>query len=279
MAENKKTQPSKDNSFWGNVKTILIAFGIAMVLRLIIAEPFKIPSGSMKPNLLIGDYLYVSKYSNGYSLYSIPQMPDFLGGNYESQLFHWMRDQGWFSGRLFGKTFETGQVAVFHGTPTMSEDNKHKLFIKRVIGKPGDRVQVKRGVVYINGVECKQERIQDYQEETESGRLENVAQFVETMPNGYQHTILRRDLDGVSIVNNTPEYDIPAGYYFMMGDNRDASGDSRHQASDMGSVPVEQFLGPAQFTWFSVKYGIFDLWKIWEWPEIIRGSRIFKWIK
>jgi len=274
----KKTKPKKD-SFWESSKTILVAFGVAMVLRLIIAEPFKIPSGSMKPTLLIGDYLYVSKYTNGYSLYSIPQMPEFLGGNYESKLFHWMRDQGWFSGRIFGKPFEIGQVAVFHGTPTMGEDNKHKLFIKRVVGQPGDRVQVRQGVLYINEVPCPQRRIEDYQEETESGRLESVAQFIEIMPNGYEHLILRRDLEGSSDVNNTPEYKVPEGHYFMMGDNRDASGDSRHRASDMEFVPFEQFLGPAQFTWFSVKYGIFDLWKVWEWPSIIRGSRIFKWIK
>src|SRR5262245_22495767 len=167
------------------VKTILIALLIAFGIRTVAFEPFNIPSGSMIPTLLIGDYLFVSKYSYGYSTYSLP---------YGIKLF---------SGRVFGKDPERGDVAVFK----LPRDNKTD-YIKRIIGLPGDRVQVKQGTLYINGEAVQRERIEDFVD-TDSGYTRRVLQYIETLPNGRKHRILEEQADN-GPVDNTPEFLVPA---------------------------------------------------------------------
>ncbi|HYZ64885.1 MAG TPA: signal peptidase I, partial [Acetobacteraceae bacterium] len=184
-----------------NVKTIIYAGLIAIGIRTVAFEPFNIPSGSMIPTLLVGDYLFVSKYSYGYSRYSLPFSPDL------------------FSGRIFGRLPERGDVAVFK-TPS----NNQTDYIKRIVGLPGDRIQVRGGRLVINGVEAPRQLVGDYIY-SEDGRRTMAAEFMETLPNGRTHPILKLTEGGYA--NNTPEFRVPDGHVFAMGDNRDNSLDSR----------------------------------------------------
>lgn len=252
---NKELQITKDKkkSWKDSWLSILVAVLIAVGLRTFLAEPFSIPSTSMVPSLLVGDYLYVSKYSYGYSRYSFPFGPPL------------------FKGRILGTKPETGQVAVFMGAR-----DPDVRYIKRVIGTPGDIVEIKKGVVYINGKEATQKRIEDYVEKTVVGRHKRVAQYIETLPNGVEHKIIREDPTGMVPEDNMGPFHVPENHYFMLGDNRNGSGDSRFPS--MGYIPYENFVGPAQFIFFSIDSSILDIWKVWEWGDIIRGKRIFKWI-
>ncbi|MBT5540710.1 MAG: signal peptidase I, partial [Alphaproteobacteria bacterium] len=191
--ENKKT-----TTLWENVKTILIAILIAVAIRTFAFEPFTIPSGSMIPTLLIGDYLFVSKYSYGYSRYSFP-----FG-------------IGPFSGRVFFEPPKRGEVAVFKFPKNTSEN-----WIKRIIGLPGDKIQIVNSVLNINGEPVKLERIEDFMHDTDSGEKVPVPQYIETLPNGVSHRIIKVHVkEEDSEWENSPEYIIPEGHYFMMGDNR-----------------------------------------------------------
>jgi len=230
------------------VKTIVYAVLIALVVRTVAYEPFNIPSGSMVPTLLVGDYLFVSKFSYGYSRYSVP---------FGLPLF---------SGRIFFHPPERGDVAVFKLPTDNSTD-----YIKRVIGLPGDHIQMKNGVLYINDQPCPRKRIEDYLYEEGNGAVIPITQYLETLPNGRQHRIIQMTDNGP--LDNTPVYDVPMGKYFMMGDNRDNSQDSR-VLSAVGYVPAENLVGPAQFIFFSTD-GSAALWEPWKWPFAIRYSRLF----
>jgi signal peptidase I len=243
------------NTLLENFKTILYAGLIAIGIRTVAFEPFNIPSGSMIPTLLVGDYLFVSKYSYGYSIHSLPLSPP---------LFH---------GRIFGRLPERGDVAVFK----LPKDNSTD-YIKRIIGLPGDRIQVRAGLLYINGVLVPRTPEGDYT--AEEGASRTVAKrYLETLPNGRQHDILKMT-DGPLMasadvdMNNTIEYHVPEGYVFAMGDNRDNSLDSRVQ-SDVGFVPLENLVGRAEVIWFSAN-ATAPIWAFWEWPLEIRWSRLFK---
>src|SRR5262245_61987735 len=181
------------------VRTIIYAVLIALVARTFAFEPFSIPSGSMKPTLLVGDYLFVKKWSYGYSRHSF--------------LF----SQPAFEGRYFAKPVERGDVVVFKW-PT---DNKTD-YIKRIVGLPGDKIQMKNGVLHINGEAVKRERIEDWYDE-QKGRTH--IQYIETLPNGVQHRIV--EIDDNQLADKTDEFEVPPGHYFGMGDNRDDSSDSR----------------------------------------------------
>lgn len=233
-------------SGWSWFVTILFA----VALRTFFAEPFAIPSGSMIPTLLVGDYLFVSKFSWGFCRYS------FLFG-YPA-----------FEGRYFAQDPTRGQVAVF-----MGEDR----YIKRIIGLPGDKVQLKRGIVYINGEMAKQERIEDYVTKTATGRTKAVPQLIETLPGGVSHKIIRESLSGEEDGDNTKVFDVPQGHYFMMGDNRNNSGDSRFEK--MGMVPFDNLVGPAKIVFLSVDSTIWDLMHIFSDPDVLRWRRFFSWIK
>jgi len=164
---------------------------------------------------------------------------------------------------------QRGDVAVFKYPQDLNID-----YIKRVIGLPGDHIQMKQGVLFINGAEVKKERVEDYIDpEAESGMGPVVAQFQETLPNGVTYRVL--DF-GDTTPDNTDEYVVPADHYFMMGDNRDNSQDSRF-LDKVGYVPIENFVGKADVIFFSFAKGA-SLWEVWKWPFQIRWSRFFNWI-
>ena len=228
-------------------RVVFHALIIALVIRTLLFQPFNIPSGSMKATLLIGDYLFVSKYSYGYSHYSLPLSPPL------------------FAGRVFGSAPERGDVVVFRLPKDDSTD-----YIKRVIGLPGDRIQMKDGLLHINGVPVKRERVDDFIDD-ENGGAERVRRWRETLPNGVSYESL--DLQDNGFLDNTQEYLVPEGHYFMMGDNRDNSTDSR-VLSAVGYVPFENLVGKAQIIFFSIGDGE-PAWHIWSWPWSVRWSRLF----
>ena len=230
-----------------NIKTIVYAGLIAVGIRTIAFEPFNIPSGSMIPTLLVGDYLFVSKYSYGYSRFSMPFSPPL------------------FDGRIFGRLPNRGDVAVFKYPRDTSVD-----YIKRIIGLPGDRIQVTAGQLYINKVLVPRTLIGDYVADDNGMRM-LAKEYQETLPNGVKHDILKATDDGEA--NNTPEYVVPPDHVFAMGDNRDNSQDSRFMNA-VGFVPVENLVGRAEFIFLSID-GTAPFWQVWEWPFEIRWSRLF----
>lgn len=258
-------------------KTIGGALAIALVFRSFILEPFNIPSGSMVPNLLIGDYLLVEKWPYGYSRYSFPFGPPI------------------FEGRIPDVQPHRGDVVVFK-TPV---DNRTD-FIKRLIGLPGDQIQMRNGVLYLNGQMVPRKQVADAvipvtREEdcAEWGtRFEltqrvpatggetavcRYRQFQETLPGGKSYTVI--DQSANSPGDNTDVYVVPEGHYFMMGDNRDNSADSRFPpfgpAGGVGYVPAENLVGKAEIMFFSLD-GSAHFWEVWKWPQSIRFSRIGK---
>jgi signal peptidase I len=203
----------------------------------------------MKATLLVGDYLFVSKYSYGYSRYSFPFGIDL------------------FQGRVWEEAPERGDVAVFK----LPRDGQTD-YIKRVIGLPGDKIQMIDGVLNINGTPVPKERVEDYAETTPDGQAVSVPRYRETLPNGVSYLVL--DLDPNGIEDNTPVYEVPPNHYFMMGDNRDNSTDSR-VLSAVGYVPFENFVGRAEIIFFSVQEGS-AAWEFWKWPWTVRAERIFE---
>ena len=235
------------------VKTVVIALVIAFGIRTIAFEPFNIPSGSMEPTLLIGDYLFVSKFSYGYSTYSLP---------YGIHLF---------SGRIFGRQPKRGDVVVFKLPRDPQVD-----YIKRIIGLPGDRIQMINGILNINGAPVQRRRIEDFVD-TEGGMLSRTPQYIETLPNGVQHPILEMTDQGP--LDNTGVYVVPPDHYFAMGDNRDNSLDSRvaEDRGGVGYVPAENLVGRAEIIFFSTD-GTAAWYQFWKWPSAMRFDRFFTFI-
>ncbi|MGE5545510.1 MAG: signal peptidase I [Solirubrobacterales bacterium] len=240
---------TKSGGTWETIKTVLYAMAIAGGVRTVAFEPFNIPSGSMIPTLLVGDYLFVSKYAYGYSRHSLPF------------------SMGPSGGRILEKTPERGDVIVFKKPPENSVD-----YIKRVIGLPGDRIQVVGGILHINGEPVKRDRVEDFVERDKDGNILRAPQYIETLPNGRKHKIIEFYGDN-GPADNTREYVVPAGHYFMMGDNRDNSQDSRY-LNEVGYVPAENLVGRAEVIFFSGD-GSAALWEVWKWPFAIRYGRLF----
>jgi signal peptidase I len=256
----------RSNVWVENIKTIIYAGLIAVVVRTVAYEPFNIPSGSMIPTLLVGDYLFVSKYSYGYSRFSLPFAPDL------------------FSGRIFGHLPHRGDVAVFKYPRDTSID-----YIKRIVGLPGDRIQVIRGKLYINGEPCPTQPEGTYLVE-DGGIPYAFSRYKETLPGSggappVTHFILKatngteaskqpgfdpaREFDP----NNTVVYTVPPDHFFAMGDNRDNSQDSRFMNA-VGFVPLENLVGRANILFFSFD-ARYPWWEVWEWPFEVRWNRLF----
>lgn len=248
-AEQAVPKDTTKENWRETVRTVVYAILIAVGIRTVAYEPFNIPSGSMIPTLLVGDYLFVSKYSYGYSRYSIP---------FGLPLFR---------GRILSDPPERGDVAVFKLPADNSTD-----YIKRVIGLPGDRVQVKGGVLHLNGKAVPRKRIEDYQLVTPFGSVRKAPRYIETLPNGRSYRILETDRN-LGSLDNTPEFVVPKDHFFVMGDNRDNSLDSRAMRH-VGFVPFENFVGRAEFLFFSTD-GTARFWEFWKWPFAVRYGRIF----
>ncbi|NJL08914.1 MAG: signal peptidase I [Methylacidiphilales bacterium] len=245
---NVSTEAKKNGGMNETVRVLFQALLIALFIRTILFQPFNIPSGSMKETLLVGDYLFVSKYSYGYSRFSLPFSPNL------------------FSGRIFASEPARGDVAVFRN-PRQEETD----YIKRIIGLPGDRIQMIDGVLHINGQPVKRERIDDFISDEPDGRRMPITRYRETLPNGVSYTTL--DMVENGFYDNTKVYLVPDGHYFMMGDNRDNSTDSRVESA-VGPVPFENLIGRAEILFFSIEEGQ-SAWQVWQWPWTVRWSRIF----
>ena len=228
------------------IKTIVIAGALALGFRSLLFEPFNIPSGSMIPTLLVGDYLFVSKYSYGYSRYSFPFgiAP--------------------FDGRIFETPPERGDVAVFR-----QPQNESVAFIKRIVGLPGDRIQVTDGVLRINDVAVNRVR-KGFATASDGYNVIRFAVYQETLPNVKSYLIQERS-DDDDVLDNTNVFLVPEGHHFMMGDNRDNSRDSR--TTSVGMVPAENLIGRAERLFFSHNNSA-HLWEIWKWPFAIRYGRL-----
>jgi signal peptidase I len=248
MSLREGASRSKYGDLFDVVKIVAQALILAVFVRVFFYQPFNIPSGSMKSTLLVGDYLFVSKLSYGYSRYSFPYGPDL------------------FSGRIFASQPKRGDVIVFKKPRDNSTD-----FIKRLIGLPGDTIQMRDGILHINGKAVPKRRVTDFKLRTRGGSYINVPRYEETLPGGRKYFVL--DLDANGSVDNTDVYKVPAGHYFMMGDNRDDSQDSRFQFG-VGYVPFENLVGRAEVIFFSVNEDS-SLFTPWRWPFTIRWSRIF----
>jgi signal peptidase I len=249
VADQRAEKETKQGGVWETVKVIIEALLIALVFRTFLFHPFNIPSGSMEPTLLIGDYLFVSKFSYGYSRYSFPV------------------DLSFIHGRIWeGDGPKRGDIAVFRPPREPNVD-----YIKRVIGLPGDRIQVRDGVLYINDQPVKREAAGEWDGKDRFGRT-GVKEYRETLPNGVSYITLDQTENGPG--DNTRVFEVPPDHYFFMGDNRDNSQDSRFLNGPVGFVPSENLVGKAEIIFFSVDGA--PAWAFWEWPWTVRPGRIFE---
>lgn len=237
----------KKESFLETVKTVCLAIFIAMIIRAFLFEPFKIPSGSMYPNLYVGDFLFVSKYSYGYSKHSFPfSLPAF-------------------EGRVWQDMPQRGDVAVFK----YPKDNRTD-FIKRIIGLPGDKIKMEKGRLFINGKMLPRIEMENFITRNDMGKTERYFQYEEILPNGIKHSIL--EISDEENVDNIAEVTVPENSFFVMGDNRDRSDDSRF---NVGFVPVENLVGKARVLFFSYDTDQGAWYKPWTWGKKIRWRRLF----
>ena len=238
------------NSLISNLKSIFLAVFIALIIRSFFAEPFNIPSGSMKPNLLVGDFIFVSKWSYGFSKHSLPFSIPLIPG------------------KIFSKLPERGEVVVFK-TP---EDNRTD-YIKRVIGLPGDRIQIIDGKIIINDNLILRKKLKDFIDTDKNSSIKRIRKYKEYF---FNKEIEVLDITDQGIVDNTNLYVVPEGHFFVMGDNRDNSQDSRF-TNIVGYIPIENLIGKAQFIFFSLENSRFL--ELWKWPKAIRTKRLFMQIK
>jgi signal peptidase I len=237
------------------IKTVVYALLIALFLRVLFFQPYTIPSASMEPNLYEGDYIIVSKWTYGYSRHSIPLSPPI------------------FSGRLLEQPAHRGDIVVFK----LPRDGRTD-YIKRVIGLPGDHIQMKQGLLYLNDKQIPRVPLPSVKEDIGDGYVRDVARYRETLPGG--KTYLTSDFGTDGPLDNTEVFVVPEHHYFMMGDNRDNSQDSRvpAEAGGVGYVPAENFEGKAQIILVSWKPGA-SIFKPWTWVMNLQPSRFFNILK
>ena len=250
LAHSTMTDKTKK---WTEGWTFLIVFCVLLplALRSFLYAPFNIPSGSMKPTLLIGDYVFVSKFAYGYSKFSLPFSPPSIQGRIMTE----------------GHMPHRGDVVVFRLPTDDSID-----YVKRLIGLPGDHIRVENGEVILNGTKIPRKPIANFIDEDANGNSISIPAYIETLPNGVSYTVLDQLPNGP--LDNTPEYIVPAGHYFMMGDNRDNSQDSR-VLGVVGYVPAENLVGHAEIVFFSMKH---PFWQIWNWFSGFRPERFLEWV-
>ena len=241
----------EEESLTDTLKTLIYAIIIAVLIRTFLFEPFKIPSGSMYPNLYVGDFLFVSKYTYGYSKHSLP---------FSIPLF---------SGRIWADEPKVGDVVVFK----YPQDNRTD-FIKRIIGLPGDKIKLIKGRLYINGEVLNRDEKDNFIIRNDFGYAERFHQYEETLPNNVVHKIL--EVSDEETEDNFKEVTVPDNSYFVMGDNRDRSDDSRIH---VGFVPFENLVGKARFLFFSYDPQEGAWYKPWTWGKKIRWRRLFSKIK
>jgi signal peptidase I len=256
MSENVAAQSQSAKAGAANevveiIKTVVYALLIALFLRVIFFQPYTIPSASMEPNLYEGDYIIVSKFTYGWSRYSIPFSPPL------------------FSGRIFAHPPHRGDIVVFK-----LPSNTHVDYVKRLIGLPGDKIQMKSGLLYLNGVQVPRQYLGSVKEDSGYGFVRDVFRYRETLPGG--KSFITNDFGPDGELDNTGVFVVPEGEYFMMGDNRDNSSDSRvpPAAGGVGFVPAENLEGKAQIILLSWSPGA-SLFKPWTWVMNARPSRFF----
>ena len=232
-----------------NLKTIIYALIIAIIIRSLIIQPFYIPSSSMEPNLLVGDRLFVTKYSYGYSKHSFPFSPPF------------------FNGRFFSSEPKRGDVIVFK-TPS---DNRTD-YIKRLVGLPGDQIRFIDTNLFINNSEILKSRISNKHKIFCGKKIIDVFTFDEVLPNGKKHrTVYLKNFP----FKDTDPFIVPENYYFFLGDNRDCSKDSRFLTS-VGYVHKDNLVGKAQFIFFSSDKSLGSIFLFWKWKQSLRFNRFIK---
>lgn len=251
MSKNTPVQAKKKESY----VSLLVAILVALSIRTFLYEPFTIPSGSMINTLLIGDYLFVNKFTYGFGKWSFP--------------FGFVP----LSERVFATSPKQGDVVVFRTDLQPGKD-----FVKRVIGLPGDVIKVQQGRLYVNGKALPIVEDGKVTYEDENGQKYEATRYVEELPNGVKHPIVIDDPMGSQHFDNTASYTVPEGHYFMMGDHRQRSDDSRNLKS-MGFIPDRNIVGRASFIFFSLDKSKGGWWKIWEWPVRIRYNRLFTFVR
>jgi len=255
---NKSANKSATNEWVETFVVVVEALLIAIVLRSFLYQPFSIPTASMQQTLMIGDYFVANKYVWGYGKhsFSLGRYGNFTALDFELPI----------SNRILGRDPNRGDVAVFRPVPQNIE------YIKRIVGLPGDRVQMQGGRLYINDVMVEREEIGTTMDTDSSGQTVEVTVYRETFPEGTTHTI--QEISDSAPLDNTQVYVVPAGHYFMMGDNRDRSADSR-VLSQVGYVPDINLIATAEARFFSIKDNL-PPWQIWQWPANVRWDRMFQ---
>ncbi len=235
----------KKSGFFKNALGILTAVFLALLIRSFLFEPYNIPSSSMVPTLLVGDYLFISKYPYGYSKHSFPYSIPFIPKD-----------------RIMGKQPQRGDVVIFK-EPTHNRTD----YIKRVIGLPGDTIEMRGGRLYINGTVVPR-TFKAYEDWTTEQGLMHYTRYEETLPNGVVHDIY--ELSDTMRYDDVGPFTILPNHYFMMGDNRDNSADSRA----FGQVPFQNLEGRAEFIFYSTNGGGY-FFQFWKWPDMLRFNRFF----